>query len=395
MNQEKQLTIAFVTPYPPSKTTLNEYGFHLISHFQKKEEISEIQIYAEKLDSDQYYEHGDKLSFIPCWEFNSYRSSFHILKEIRKNQPDVVVINLQFLLFGDKKIPAALGLLLPTMLRMYGFKNIVLLHNILEEVDLKKAGITQNPILKVAYNFIGNILTRMILRADLVGVTIEKYVDTLRNKYKRKNIVLLPHGSFETPPTPDYKLPDGPYQVMTFGKFGTYKKVEVMIEAVELIRKRSDIDIEIVIAGTDNPNVKGYLKQVELDYGYVPQIRFTGYVAEEDVPKIFKESAVSVFPYTSTTGSSGVLHQAGSYGKAAVLPNIGDLARLVEEEGYQGVFFEPEDVEGLADAIELLLTNHVYRNKIEQANFRAASSLSMSDIADWYLIHMEKLGIGK
>jgi len=251
MTKEKQLAVALVTPYPPSKTTLNEYGFHLIRHFQEKKEIEEIQIYAEHLDEGQVYESGKKLNFISCWGFNSYSSSFNILSQIRKNKPDVVVLNLQFLLFGDKKIPAALGLLLPSLLRFYGFKNIVLLHNILEEVDLKKAGITQNPILKFAYNLIGNILTRMILRADLVGVTIEKYVDTLRDKYKKENVVLLPHGSFETPPTPTYVLPDGPFQVMTFGKFGTYKKVEVMIEAVELIRKRSNLDIEIVIAGTD------------------------------------------------------------------------------------------------------------------------------------------------
>jgi hypothetical protein len=35
---------------------------------------------------------------------------------------------------------------------------------------------------------------------------------------------------------------------MAFGKFGTYKKVEILIDAVELIRKSSDEAIEIVIA---------------------------------------------------------------------------------------------------------------------------------------------------
>jgi hypothetical protein len=40
---------------------------------------------------------------------------------------------------------------------------------------------------------------------------------------------------------------------MAFGKFGTYKKVEILIDAVEIIRISSDEAIEIVIAGTD-PN---------------------------------------------------------------------------------------------------------------------------------------------
>lgn len=386
---KKHLKIGFVTPFPPSKTTLNEYGFHLANHLSSKGEVDELQLYVEH---DEKYESEDaKQKFIPCWKFNEYSNPFRIASEVRKNKPDIVIINLQFLLFGDKKIAAALGLMLPFILRVFGYKTIVLLHNIMEEVDLDKAGFTKNPILKAAYGLIGNILTRMILQANLVGVTIEKYVDVLKAKYKKKNIVLLPHGAFEVPPEPDYKIPEGPLKVMTFGKFGTYKKVEVLIEAVEDVRKKSDLDIEIVIAGTDNPNVKGYLNEVKEKYAHVPAVTFTGYVAEEDVPSLFKDSAVVVFPYTSTTGSSGVLHQAGSYGKAVILTNLGDLALLVKEEGYRGEFFEPEDKVTLSAAVLKLLTDEKYRHEIEKANYQAASSLSLSDIADWYLIHIEQL----
>jgi glycosyltransferase involved in cell wall biosynthesis len=155
---------------------------------------------------------------------------------------------------------------------------------------------------------------------------------------------LIPHGTFEIPEEPDYTLPEGPLQIMTFGKFGTYKKVEGMIEAVEIVRTKTGLDLEVVIAGTDNPNAPGYLAKVEADYKHVPKVRFTGYVEEEDIPIIFNESAVVVFPYTSTTGSSGVMHQAGSYGKAIVMPYLGDLALLVQDEGYQGEFFEPANV---------------------------------------------------
>ncbi len=55
-----------------------------------------------------------------------------------------------------------------------------------------------------------------------------------------------------------------------------------------------------------------------------------------------------VFPYTSTTGSSGVLHQAGGYGKAVIMPDLGDLALLVKEEGYRAEFFEPTSSISLA-----------------------------------------------
>jgi glycosyltransferase involved in cell wall biosynthesis len=178
---------------------------------------------------------------------------------------------------------------------------------------------------------------------------------------------------------------------MAFGKFGTYKKVEPMIEAVELIRSRTNLDMEIVVAGTDSPNTPGYLAGVESTYKDVEQLRFTGYVAEEDVPKIFGESTVVVFPYTSTTGSSGVLHQAGSYGKPAIMPNLGDLAMLVKEEGYGGGFFEPDSVESLADAIQKVLENDDYRVILAKQNYFAAASLPMEDLVDWYTLHFQKL----
>lgn len=388
------MKVAIVSAYPPSKGTLNEYAFYFVEHLSQKEEIDEIILITDKLPAGETYTAPNdncKFTFEDCWEFNSFHTATNIKKAIKRTKPDVVFYNLQFLSFGDNKVAATLGLIGPSSTKKMGIPSVVLLHNIVETVDFDSAGITKNPIMKWVYNTSGTMITRLILAADLVAVTIPKYVDILTKKYKNENIALIPHGSFELPPMPDLKLPEGPMQVMTFGKFGTYKKVEVMIEAVEKVRQRTDLDIEVVIAGSDNPNVKGYLKGVEEKYADVPQIRFTGYVAEEDVPVIFGDSAVCVFPYTSTTGSSGVLHQAGSYGKAVILPNIGDLKALIEEEGYRGAYFEPEDVDTLADAIEAVLSDETYRNDLAKKNYAAAASLPMGDIVDWYLIHFERL----
>ena len=97
------------------------------------------------------------------------------------------------------------------------------------------------------------------------------------------------------------------------------------------------------------------------------------------------------FDYTSTTGSSGVLHQAGSYGKAVMLPNIGDLKELIEEEGYSGDYFSPNNIEEMAAAMKRLLLDDKHRQTIAKQNFVAANGLPMSDIAEWYLMHFQKL----
>ena len=388
------MKLAIVTAYPPSKVTLTEYGYHLVKHFRAQDQVTEIILITDKTKEkkDVNFEgKGSKITVKEAWDFNSYTNMFRVNKAISETQPDAILFNLQFLKFGDKKIPAAMGLLLPYLCKMRGIPTISLLHNILEKVDLESAGFTKNKLLQKIYNYIGTTLTRFVLASDIVAVTISKYVVTLKEKYHTDNVELVPHGAFETPPEPSYDLPKGPKQVMAFGKFGTYKKVEVLIEAVEEIRKRSTENIEIVIAGTDSPNTPGYLEGVAKTYAAVEQLRFTGYVAEQDVPKIFGESAVVVFPYTSTTGSSGVLSQAGSYGKAVTLPDLGDLSTLVKEEGYRGEFFEPENVSSLANAIENILTNDAYRRSLGKSNYTAASSLPMSTITTLYLNHFNAI----
>jgi glycosyltransferase involved in cell wall biosynthesis len=383
------MKLAIVTAYPPSKVTLNEYAYHLVKQFRQKETVTELILLTDKTEGAkdlEFTEAGCKITVKECWAFNSYKNIFSVTKAINETNPDAVLFNLQFMKFGDKKIPAALGLMLPLVCKFKRIPNIVLLHNILEEVDLGSAGFTSNRLMQKIYTFIGSTLTRLILQADTVAVTMQKYVDILEKKYNAKNVKLIPHGTFEvTDVLPEYNLPEGPLQVMTFGKFGTYKKVEGMIEAVEKVREKTGLDLEVVIAGTDNPNVPGYLAKVQDDYKHVPQVRFTGYVEEFEVPVLFKESAVVVFPYTSTTGSSGVLHQAGSYGKAVVMPDLGDLALLVKDEGYRGEFFDPTSVDSLADAIEAIVTNDTYRVELGKTNYEAATAYPMEKIADMYL----------
>jgi glycosyltransferase involved in cell wall biosynthesis len=383
------MKLAIVTAYPPSKVTLNEYAYHLVKHFRQNEMMAEIVLLTDKTEGAKdlvFTEDGCKITVKECWAFNSYANIINVTKAINNTQPDAVLFNLQFMKFGDKKIAAALGLMLPLVCKLKNIPNVVLLHNILEEVDLVTAGFTSSKLMQKAYGFIGTTLTKLILQSDTVAVTMQKYVTILEEKYKVKNVKLIPHGTFEiTDEHPTYTVPEGPLQVMTFGKFGTYKKVEAMIEAVEMVRYSTGLDLEVVIAGTDNPNVPGYLVKVQDSYKHVPQVRFTGYVEEHEVSTLFKESAVVVFPYTSTTGSSGVLHQAGSYGKAVVMPDLGDLALLVKDEGYQGEFFEPTSVKSLAQAIEAIVTNETYRTALGKANYKAATAYPMSKITDMYL----------
>ena len=378
--------LALVTAYPPSLGSLNEYGFHLARVLADKPEVTRLTLLADVLPHPPT--HGEAENVRRVWRFNDPASAWRVQRALHELKPDAVLYNLQFASFGDRKVPAALGLLAPLLSRHSGLPSITLLHNIFETVDLDKAGFGAGALGNRLTHLAGNAFTRVLLGSHLVALTLPRYVETLRGKYAAQNVFLAPHGAFAQPQPPQ-PLPAGRV-VMTFGKFGTYKRVEVLIEAHQRLLAR-DPALRLVIAGSDSPNARGYLEAVRAQYRDVPGIEFTGYVAEADVPGIFAGCTAVAFPYNSTTGSSGVLHQAGEYARAAVMPRIGDLADLIEEEGYRAEYFEPEDADSLADALWRVIERPERARELGQANYLAACGLPLSDVADWYLLHFERL----
>ncbi len=388
------MKIAFVSPYPPSQVTLNEYGYHLIKSFVGKKEVEKIFVLTNHLENNNDYIRYamEGIEIIPCWKFNSLNSFWQIRNQLKKLQADVVIMNLQFMTFGEGKIPAALGLLTPWACKLLNIPSIVILHNITETVKLDTIGMAESKWKSKLFLWIGKQLTKIILKANLVGLTISQYVDIIKEKYDAKNIILLPHGNFELPER--HYLPDELTEInlMAFGKFGTYKKVEVLLDAIKILEKKyPEQAFKATIAGTDNPNVKGYLASVKEKYKDMNNLVFTGYVPEEKVESIFNESTFAIFPYTTTTGSSGILHQAGSYARACILPKIDDLERVVEEEGYGGAYFETDNAQSLADAVSHLIDNPEERKRFEDMNYAAAKGLPMNELAQWYISHAKQL----
>lgn len=385
---DTNLRIGVITPHPPSTGTLNEYGLHLVRSLALKEEVDEVVVFGDTLPDGEHYPDLPHTRFVDCWRFNSLRSAWRIRRAVVREDVDVAIFNVQFATFGDRRVAAALGLLAPLLVRGTGTRSVVLLHNIMETIDLEGAGFGTSRLVERIIRLAGTIVTWLVLKADLVAVTMPQYVTVLREKYGADNVAVIPHGTFDVPLESDTSVPPGPAQLMAFGKFGTYKQVEPLLDAARILSAKHAV--EVVVAGTDSPNAPGYLERVRDAYAGDP-VRFTGYVAEEDVPDVFRDATVAVFPYVATTGSSGVVHQAASYSRALVMPDIGDFRRLVEAEGYVAEWFDPADPESLAAAIDRLLSDDTRRVAQGLRNHAVAAGLPMEDVADWYLEHIDFL----
>ena len=184
---KRNLRLGIVTTYPPGTGSLNEYAYHFVRAFSKKPEVTDLYLLVDELppgknyqaeaDTQRAEEHSARLHFVPAWRFNGITNCWRILRAVQQAKTDVVLFNIQFASFGDRKIPATLGLLTPALLRLFGVHTVVLLHNIMETVDLKQAGFADKPLMERVIRFMGWIITHLILRAHLVAVTIPKYVE--------------------------------------------------------------------------------------------------------------------------------------------------------------------------------------------------------------------------
>ena len=389
-NGRRSLRIGVITAFPPGRNSLNEFGYHLVKHLAQQDDVSEVLLYADETDE------GAPLPLphvraVSCWRFNSIGNLLRIGRAVRASKPDAVLLNLQFATFGDKRVAGGLGLLTPLLLRLLKMPSIVILHNLADNVDMQDAGFAGSALTAKLMKLAGRTLTRALLTADLVALTIPRYVEFLQQSYGATNAILAPHGSFEEVAVPSFSIPDGRRRIMAFGKWGTYKTVDMLVDAYRELLDRGYHDLELVLAGSDSPNSAGYMAGVATAYADVPDLVLTGYVAEEDVAPLFSSSAVVAFPYTSTTGSSGVLHQAGEYGRAAVLPRIGDLVDIVEEEGFRGVYFAPGDSRSLADALAQVLDDPELRVELGRRNFAAASGIPMAEVVHWHVVHVRRL----
>jgi glycosyltransferase involved in cell wall biosynthesis len=373
------MKIALVTAFPPSRQALNEYGFHIADELRQQPGI-ELTILGDNLSEP--LPELPQFSVIRCWGFNQLGNAVSLVRAIQRLKPDVVWYNLGFASFGGRPLPAFFGLTTPALTRLFSCYTHVTLHQLFETVDLADAGVKSPGLYSVA----GRVATHLLLSANSVSVLLPAYHTTLREKYRRGTVNIRHHGIFASrPEAPDFTRRGNPiHRILAFGKWGTYKRLDVLVAAFEKIVRDAPL-AELVIAGGDHPKTHGYVQSIAEQTKHNPAIRFMGYVPEDTLPDLFSTASLAVLPYTSSAGSSGVAHLACQYGLPILAPKIADFVELSEQEQVSMEFFIPNDIASLSERLLSLLKSPERLEEMAHQNFSAALQMSMPQIIREYI----------
>jgi glycosyltransferase involved in cell wall biosynthesis len=376
------MKICFVSGFPPSKVVLNEYGYHVARELQADPLVS-LQILADEYSGPE--PELPEFDVERCWTVNRLSNHAQLLRAIRSCRPDVVWFNLVFSSFGNKEHPLAAfsGLTLPALTRMTGYYTHVTLHHLMDHIDLDDAGVRSKALFRIA----GNVATRMLLMANSVSVLLPAYRRTLIEKYRGENIHFRAHGILSARPEyPDFSRRGNPeHRILAFGKWGTYKRCEMLIEAFEQEVAKKVPNAKLIIAGTNNTNSPGYIEGLRAKYSSHPGIEFSGYVEEENIPEIFGKASFMVMPYTSATGASGVANLAAAHGVPIICSDVPDFREMGDSGGLAIKFYPVGDKAALAQSMIELLNNEQEQHEMAEQNFSAALRMTMPQIIRQYV----------
>ncbi len=390
------MRICLVATFPPSGRQLNEYAFHIARELQNHPDV-DLTILADELDDYDFATNanGDsanvhQLTELPgfkvirCWKFGVPTNPARLLNTIRKLKPDVVWYNLIFSTFATPENPlsAFAGLAAPALTRAAGFFTHITLHHIIEHVDFATAGVRQEKL----YRLGTEQATKALLKAHSVSVLLPAYHRTLISKYSAQNVLLSTHGTFASVPSlPDFTKRGNPdLRILAIGHWGTYKRLETLMEAFPAVLKEVP-NARLIVAGANHHTKAGYWESIRAAQPAGLPIEFRGYVAEEAIPELFRTTSVLVLPYDSATGSSGPAHQACEFAVPIVCADIADLREMAANEDMAANFYKIGDAADLAEQLIAILQSPDRQLRMAAANFAAGARMTMASVVRNYL----------
>jgi len=354
--------LAIVTPFPPGRSSIGQYGYYLSDALARTGRFSRITLLTQFAPEDDQADSRLPFRVERLWHLNRFDASLRISRRLEQLKPDLIWYNLGASIFGKNPLSNVSGLLSPMLSRMAGIPTVITLHELLAQADLQTLRVPGGRLAGWGAQFIQDMTTQ----ADLVCVTLHRHAKYLSRNNPRMQVMHIPHGTFVSPTL----LTNSPKpEILFFGYIAPFKGLELLLKAFSDLHSHHP-SVSLTIAGGEHPRFHGYLEQVRSSCEGNPAIRWLGYVPETELRQVFARAALVVLPSTATTGSSSVLYRAAAWGRPIVASDLPEFRAIAEEEGLSVEFFPSGDDVGLGTALDRLLMDPARRAAQARHNYQ-------------------------
>ncbi len=374
-----KIKIVFVTNYPPRRGRLSEYALNLIDELQKCPSVSHIDIITE-VSSNEVTRISDKVTLHPVWKSDSPLSFILILKKIIALKPDIVHFNIHMAVFGQSRISNFVGLSLPFLSMIIGFKTIVTMHNFVDKIDIKKTGFKDTFINRLS----AFLVTKLIASSSAVTLTMKSHTDFFNKRYHCKKAVTIPHGTWNNSSYTQEQVCEKD-SILYIGHSGPSKDINLLFDTFNIL-ERKHRGLKLIVAGTSHPNHPHYLDKYRKN---ADNVFFTGYVPEDQLQALFEKANAVILPYHTCTGTSGIAHLASSFGTPIVATDLPEFRELTKEGC--GLLVSAHNPQALASRVEEIIDNPRLALELKERNITFAASRSWNIVAEHFCSLYEEL----
>jgi glycosyltransferase involved in cell wall biosynthesis len=166
-----------------------------------------------------------------------------------------------------------------------------------------------------------------------------------------------------------------PY-LLCVGRLNPRKNLISLVKAFDMLKKEKSILHKLVIVGKDDFATKEIIKSIKATDS-ANDVVFTGYVAEEDLPSLYSETDVFIYPSLFEGVGLPVL-EAMSCGVPVI---ASDSSSLTEILGDSGILVDPLNPEELMRAILHITSDQDLRNSYRAKGTARAENYSWASTA--------------
>ena len=166
--------------------------------------------------------------------------------------------------------------------------------------------------------------------------------------------------------------------ILYTGVWRSHKNLPRLIKAFEILRKKYNLDLNLVITGKEDPYYPEVIKTVR-DSNLEEDVILTGLVPEEELVTLYNAAKVYVCPSLYEGFGLSPL-EAMQCGTPVATSNAACLPEVCGEEN--AMFFDPYDVNDMAEKIRQLLGDENLRQQLIENGLKHVQKYSWRKMAE-------------